>query len=206
MPQNATPQAELSPQQVRTIEQLAIGVTVVRAAEVAGVSRETVHRWSREDWTFQAALNRARSELQEAVERRLLAVADRTPGRSAPRGWPPPSAPTAPAGPPRPNSSRTPASPPSPNAAARPAGCITAWRVRSFSSRPFTNTRTSRFASPPGRAATTTSSAVAATTITPPCGRRPLNGCGFSFAVGRTGRRTMRPPTSPRYVDTGRHW
>ena len=95
---------------------------------------------------------------------------------------------------------------PSPNAAARPAGCITAWRVQSFSSRPFTNTRTSRFAAPRGRAAITTSSAGAATTITPPCGRWPSNGCGFSFAVGRTGRRTMRLPTSPRYVDTGRHW
>ena len=60
MPQNATPQAELSPQQVLAIEQLAVGATVVSAAEAAGISRETVHRWNREDWAFQAAVNRAR--------------------------------------------------------------------------------------------------------------------------------------------------
>ena len=77
MPQNATPQAELSPQQVLAIEQLAVGATVVSAAEAAGVSRETVHRWNREDWAFQAAVNRARRDLQEAVERRLLAVAEK---------------------------------------------------------------------------------------------------------------------------------
>ena len=31
----------------------------------------------REDWTFQAAVNRTRRELQESVERRLLAVAEK---------------------------------------------------------------------------------------------------------------------------------
>ena len=50
---------------------------MVRAAEVGGVSRETVHRWNREDWTFQAAVNRSRRDLQEAVERRLLAGAEK---------------------------------------------------------------------------------------------------------------------------------
>ena len=50
---------------------------MVKSAEAAGVSRETVHRWKREDWTFQAAVNRARRDLQEAVERRLLVVAEK---------------------------------------------------------------------------------------------------------------------------------
>ena len=36
-----------------------------------------VHRWSREGLAFQAALNGARRELQDAVNRRLLAVAER---------------------------------------------------------------------------------------------------------------------------------
>jgi hypothetical protein len=77
MPQKITLTAELSPQQLLAVEQLAIGATVTCAAEAAGVSRETVHRWSREDFTFQAALNRARRDLQDAIERRLLAVAER---------------------------------------------------------------------------------------------------------------------------------
>jgi hypothetical protein len=77
MPQNATPAASLSPQQLLAVEQLAIGATVTHAAETAGVSRETVHRWSREDFTFQAALNRAHRDLQDSIERRLLAVAQK---------------------------------------------------------------------------------------------------------------------------------
>ena len=38
MPRNATSQAALSPQQVLAIEQLAIGATVICAAEAAGVN------------------------------------------------------------------------------------------------------------------------------------------------------------------------
>jgi DNA-binding LacI/PurR family transcriptional regulator len=50
-----------------------MGATVSAAAEAAGVSRETVHRWLRNDWQFRASLNRARRELQESVNARLLA-------------------------------------------------------------------------------------------------------------------------------------
>ena len=56
-----------------------------------------------------------------------------------------------------------------------------------------------------GAPATTTSNAAAATRTTPPCDRSPSNGCGFSFAVGRTERPTTRPPTWPPYAGTGRH-
>jgi len=77
MSQNTTKATGLSPQQLLAVEQLAIGAKVTHAAEAAGVSRETVHRWTREDFTFQAALNRARLDLQEAIERRLLAVAEK---------------------------------------------------------------------------------------------------------------------------------
>ena len=79
------------------------------------------------------------------------------PGPSARPALRPPSAPTAPAGTRRPSSSHTWAARRSPNAAARPSGCITAWPVRSSSSRRFTNMPTSRSASPSGRAATTIS-------------------------------------------------
>ena len=77
MPQKTTPTVELSPQQVVAVEQLSIGATVTYAAEAAGVSRETVHRWSREDFAFKAAVNGARRDLQDAMERRLLAIAER---------------------------------------------------------------------------------------------------------------------------------
>ena len=74
-----------------------------------------------------------------------------------------------------------------------------------FLKQTFHNTRTSRSASPRGPDATTISNAAGATTIMPPCDRSPSNGCGFSFAVGRTGHRTTKPHTSTRYADTGRH-
>ena len=50
---------------------------MTEAASVAGVARETVHRWLREDPLFQAELNSARSELRDAADRRLLAVAEK---------------------------------------------------------------------------------------------------------------------------------
>ncbi|MGE3842880.1 MAG: helix-turn-helix domain-containing protein [Vicinamibacterales bacterium] len=77
MPHNTSPEAELSTPQLAAVAQLAQGATVTRAAEAAGVSRETVHRWSRENLDFQAAVNGVRRELQDAVNRRLLAVAER---------------------------------------------------------------------------------------------------------------------------------
>ena len=73
--QNATHDDDLGPSQLVAVEQLALGATVIRAAEAAGVGRETVHRWNREDLAFQAAVNGARRDLQDAVNRRLLAVA-----------------------------------------------------------------------------------------------------------------------------------
>ncbi len=60
------------------------------------------------------------------------------PAPSARPAWRPPSAPTALAGTRRPSSSHTWAARRSPNAAARPSGCITAWPVRSSSSKRFT--------------------------------------------------------------------
>ncbi len=58
------------------LEHLVTGSTVVRAAEVAGVDRTTVHRWLRLDHGFQAAYNAARRDLQREVEARLLNLAD----------------------------------------------------------------------------------------------------------------------------------
>jgi len=82
MPQNATPTnlPALTASQVTALQSLMEGSSVKAAAEVAGVSREMVHRWKREDWTFQAALNRAQLLLQESVNTRLLAAASRAAG------------------------------------------------------------------------------------------------------------------------------
>ena len=77
MPRKCTHPAELTPQQILAIEQLTTGATIGKTAEAVGVSRETVHRWLREDWTFQAAANSARRDIHEAVQRRLLAMTDR---------------------------------------------------------------------------------------------------------------------------------
>ncbi len=77
MPHNTSPEVELTASQLAAVAQLAQGATVIRAAEAAGVCRETVHRWSRENLDFRAALNGARRELQDALNRRLLAVAER---------------------------------------------------------------------------------------------------------------------------------
>ena len=78
MPQKNTsdPNEELlKPQQLTALEALLAGGTVSEAAEAARVSRETLHRWKRDDWAFQAALNRAQRDLMQAIRGRLLAAA-----------------------------------------------------------------------------------------------------------------------------------
>jgi len=68
---------ELSPQQLTAIACLLAGATVTKAAAEARVDRSTLYRWLREDWPFQAALNRGRRELQAGLETRLSAIAER---------------------------------------------------------------------------------------------------------------------------------
>ena len=80
MPQKATSEEDrdcLSRKQRVAIERLLLGDTVTDAAKSAGVSRETVHRWRRESWDFQAALNRGQREFQQATESQLRAACKR---------------------------------------------------------------------------------------------------------------------------------
>lgn len=80
MPRNATLRecsGGIAPNQVIALERLLAGDTVTAAAQAAGVSRETVHRWKRYDWQFQAALNQGLNEYQEATRTRLHSVAHR---------------------------------------------------------------------------------------------------------------------------------
>ena len=79
MLQNEThldPEEQLTATQVVALEALASGATVTAAAAGAGVNRVTVHRWLRDDFCFQAALNRARRDLREAAMTRLLNLGD----------------------------------------------------------------------------------------------------------------------------------
>jgi hypothetical protein len=76
MPQNATPTEELTPAQDQALAALLGGKCVTEAATIAGVDRVTVHRWLK-DWSFKAAFNRRRRELQEAMEARLMALANK---------------------------------------------------------------------------------------------------------------------------------
>jgi hypothetical protein len=76
MTQNHTlDEGDLSPGQERTVEALVAGSTITAAAEAAGVTRQTIHRWLRESFAFQACLNAARRDLREEVENRLEALA-----------------------------------------------------------------------------------------------------------------------------------
>ena len=75
------PEQELSAPQTAALEALASGATVTAAAATAGVNRVTVHRWLREDFSFQAALNQTRLDLRDAAAMaRLLKLADSAAG------------------------------------------------------------------------------------------------------------------------------
>ena len=71
-PQNAT----LSPRQEHALAALLAGQSVTGAAELAGVDRTSVHRWLREDYTFQAALSGGKRELRDVVQARLMRVGE----------------------------------------------------------------------------------------------------------------------------------
>ncbi len=60
----------LQPEQVTVLEALLHGETVTDAA----VSPRTVHRWLKDDFVFQAAFNRERRALMEAMQHRLFAL------------------------------------------------------------------------------------------------------------------------------------
>ena len=66
-----------APDQLTVIESLVAGKSITAAAKQAGIRRETVHRWMREDYEFQAALHRLRRELLESVGAQVLATSRR---------------------------------------------------------------------------------------------------------------------------------
>jgi hypothetical protein len=62
----------LTAQQDRAVALLLMGTTVTTVAASIGVSRETVHRWLRENFEFIGAVNRGKRELRDAASARLL--------------------------------------------------------------------------------------------------------------------------------------
>jgi hypothetical protein len=58
---------ELSTSQIAALDALLSGKTAGEAAAAAGVSRSTLYNWLGKDFRFQAALNRGRRDMSEAV-------------------------------------------------------------------------------------------------------------------------------------------
>ena len=78
MPQNATPSADaLTPSQEKALSALLAGKSVTDAAAAAEVDRTTVHRWLKDDFGFRAAFNRERRRLREAMQSRLMTLAEK---------------------------------------------------------------------------------------------------------------------------------
>ncbi len=65
----------LSPAQELALDALLAAKSVVEAAQAAGVSRTTLHRWLRDDCVFIASLNESRGALHSHVRTKLLALA-----------------------------------------------------------------------------------------------------------------------------------
>jgi hypothetical protein len=76
MPQNATQTEAITTVQESAIAALLTGNTITEAAAAANIDRTTIHRWMRTDFSFQAALNRARKELRDALSAKLLGLAN----------------------------------------------------------------------------------------------------------------------------------
>lgn len=70
--------ATLDPTQVAVLEALLAGRSITDAAESAGVSRATVHRWLKEDYHFQSEVNAARYALRQTSLARLDALCERS--------------------------------------------------------------------------------------------------------------------------------
>jgi hypothetical protein len=61
--------------QIAALDALLSGKSITDAADAAGVSRRTIYTWVRENCRFQAALNRGRREMRQAVSSRVEQIA-----------------------------------------------------------------------------------------------------------------------------------
>jgi hypothetical protein len=65
VPADDTP--SLPPAQIAALDALLSGKTATDAATAAGISRSTLYNWLGKDFRFQAAVNRGRRDLRQAV-------------------------------------------------------------------------------------------------------------------------------------------
>jgi hypothetical protein len=65
----------ISSAQAAVVEAMLGGKTITDAATAVGVDRSTVHRWLKDDFAFQAELNRGRRETRQAAFRNLERLA-----------------------------------------------------------------------------------------------------------------------------------
>ena len=66
---------KVTPRQRKAIEALLTTATVAEAARVAGVKRQTIYRWMKQD-SFRAALAEAEREALESLSRALVRLGD----------------------------------------------------------------------------------------------------------------------------------
>lgn len=66
----------LTPKQRRAVEALLTNWDTTQAAQAAGVSRDTLYRWMREE-RFRAALNDATRQALEGLSRSLIVLGDK---------------------------------------------------------------------------------------------------------------------------------
>ena len=64
--------------QIAVLEALVGGCSITDAADGAGVSRTTVHRWLKDDYLFRAEINAARDGLRQTSLARLDALCERS--------------------------------------------------------------------------------------------------------------------------------
>src|SRR5262249_53472095 len=72
---NVTEKPELPHPQIAAIDALLAGKSATDAAAAAGVSRRTLYTWTRDNFRFQAALNRGRREAHQAISSRVAQIA-----------------------------------------------------------------------------------------------------------------------------------
>ncbi len=73
VPVDETP--ELPAPQIAALDALLSGKSVTDAAAAAGISRRMLYYWLRDNCRFQAALNRGRREMRQAVSSRVEQIA-----------------------------------------------------------------------------------------------------------------------------------
>lgn len=67
----------LTPKQLKAIEALTACADVSKAAEVSGVSRDTLYRWMRSE-TFKEALNLSLRQAVNRISRQLITLGERS--------------------------------------------------------------------------------------------------------------------------------